>query len=67
MHTGSSLQEEKSAAMKPSLLLNALERPYYETDLGAAFLGDSKEFLCQLPDASVNLIMTSPPPRGQNR
>ena len=35
--------------------------PYYETPLGAAFLGDSMETLKALPDSSVNLIFTSPP------
>src|SRR3990170_422855 len=35
--------------------------PYYETDYGQAFLGDSLELMKQLPDNSVNLILTSPP------
>jgi DNA modification methylase len=35
--------------------------PYYETDLGQAFLGDSLEIMQKLPDSSVNLILTSPP------
>ena len=41
----------------PPLCCKAL----YETDLGAAFVGDSRLFLKDLPDASVNLVMTSPP------
>jgi DNA modification methylase len=35
--------------------------PTYQTDLGAAFLGDSLELLNQLPDKSINLVLTSPP------
>lgn len=34
---------------------------YYETDFGAAYLGDSRELLAKLPDSSVNLVFTSPP------
>lgn len=36
-------------------------KPYYETGLGAAYLGDAKTLLAALPDASVNLVFTSPP------
>jgi DNA modification methylase len=32
-----------------------------ETQLGAAFLGDSSELLAAIPDESVDLIITSPP------
>jgi DNA modification methylase len=35
--------------------------PAYQTSLGAAYCGDSRELLDQLPEASVNLVMTSPP------
>jgi DNA modification methylase len=34
---------------------------YYETTMGRAYLGDSLEMMRGLPDASVNLVMTSPP------
>lgn len=34
---------------------------YYETGLGAAYLGDAKPMLEALPSASVNLVFTSPP------
>lgn len=36
-------------------------KPYYKTNLGAAYLGDSLELLRKIPDNSVNLILTSPP------
>ncbi len=35
--------------------------PAYTTSLGAAYVGDSRELLRDLPDGSVNLVMTSPP------
>lgn len=35
--------------------------PYYSTDFGQAFLGDSLEIMKNLPDNSINLILTSPP------
>lgn len=37
------------------------EKPLYITDLGEAYVADSLEMLTQLPDNSVNLVMTSPP------
>jgi site-specific DNA-methyltransferase (cytosine-N4-specific) len=42
-------------------LMNPLGTPYYKTDLGAAFLGDSRDLLACVPDEAVNLIVTSPP------
>lgn len=35
--------------------------PAYMTSLGAAYHGDALHLLSQLPDASVNLVITSPP------
>ncbi|MEO8497397.1 MAG: site-specific DNA-methyltransferase [Planctomycetota bacterium] len=37
------------------------EQPFYATDLGQAYLGDSLERLKSVPDGSVNLVLTSPP------
>ncbi|MGH7906656.1 MAG: DNA-methyltransferase [Candidatus Binataceae bacterium] len=37
------------------------EKPLYATALGAAYVGDSRFLLRELPDASVNLVLTSPP------
>jgi DNA modification methylase len=34
--------------------------PTYKTDLGAAFCGDSLDLLNELPDESINLVITSP-------
>lgn len=33
---------------------------YYTADGGAAYLGDSRELLDELPDESVDFIVTSP-------
>ncbi len=35
--------------------------PYYQTQWGAAFLGDSLKLMQRIPDHAVNLVMTSPP------
>lgn len=35
--------------------------PFYSTELGNAYLGDSLDLLDKIPDASVDLICTSPP------
>lgn len=43
-----------------SRLVSALA-PYYRTSHGAAYLGDSRELLRQLPDSCINLVFTSPP------
>ena len=37
------------------------EKPLYATGLGAAYVGDSRSLLRELPDSSVNLVITSPP------
>lgn len=37
------------------------QEPYYETSHGAAYVGDSREIMAQLPDDCVDLICTSPP------
>ena len=34
---------------------------YYETDMGAAYLGDALDTMRHIPDGSINLILTSPP------
>ena len=49
-----------SAAKKAEKYLQE-SLPYYRTPLGAAFVGDSRELLAQIPTGSVNLVFTSPP------
>jgi DNA modification methylase len=44
----------------PSKLLPAIA-PLYNSDMGSAFIGDSRELLASLPDSCVNLVFTSPP------
>lgn len=36
-------------------------KPLYETEAGAAFVGDAYQFMSSLPAGSVNLVVTSPP------
>lgn len=47
--------------LQPLTPLTSLPEPYYATNLGAAYLGDSLAIMKTLPDASINLICTSPP------
>lgn len=48
-----------STGEHPRGLLDA--EPFYATEAGAAYLGDSRELLAKLPNGSVNLVFTSPP------
>ena len=43
----------------PAELLDV--KPFYTTSRGAAYLGDSFDFLKKLPEKSVDLVFTSPP------
>ena len=36
------------------------EKPFYKTDLGQAYLGDSLDLMKKIPDSSIDLILTSP-------
>lgn len=36
-------------------------QPLYSTDFGSAYLGDSLEMLKQIPNGSINAVITSPP------
>lgn len=44
---------------QPSVHLKSA--PAYLTEFGAAYCGNSLNFLSEIPDASVNLVLTSPP------
>lgn len=50
---------DESARDHPVHLLQ--RRPYFQTKLGASYLADSLELLRDLPEKSVNLVVTSPP------
>ncbi len=41
--------------------MRRIPKPYYQTELGSALLGDSLEIMKLMPDASINLVLTSPP------
>lgn len=42
-------------------LIARLPEPYYKTDQGAAYLGDTLKLIKNIPDGGINLIVTSPP------
>src|SRR3989344_2475159 len=44
----------------PTALVGGIA-PYYQTGCGAAYLGDSLEVMKAIPNASVNMVFTSPP------
>jgi DNA modification methylase len=45
----------------PALFARKKISPYYTTELGRAYLGDSRDLLKVLPARSVSLVVTSPP------
>lgn len=54
--------EESSMDGTPDIaeLMDDIE-PYYTTTHGAAYQGNSRELLDELPEKSINLVVTSPP------
>jgi DNA modification methylase len=52
---------EEMTARARSLLAEHEHFPYYETEWGSAYVGDSMELLAALPDDSIALVITSPP------
>jgi len=48
-------------SQKNSSLPNLSNASAYRAQNGAAYIGDSRELLEQVPDESVNLVLTSPP------
>lgn len=46
---------------KNTRTVRQLPTPLYETQLGRAYVGDSRYLLAQLDDESVDLVITSPP------
>jgi site-specific DNA-methyltransferase (cytosine-N4-specific) len=53
------LRQKDLPAGHPAKLLQ--NTPYFITDRGAAYLGDSLELLRPLPSGKINLVLTSPP------
>lgn len=49
------------------MLMKTKTAPAYYTSKGATFVGDAQELLEELPDGSVNLVITSPPFALQRR
>lgn len=50
----------RDAAPHPSALVSR-QAPAYSTGLGSAYVGDSLKLLASMPEASVDLVVTSPP------
>jgi site-specific DNA-methyltransferase (cytosine-N4-specific) len=46
---------------KVRIQLLTMTKPYFQTEYGKAFLGDSSELMREIPDDSMNLVVTSPP------
>ncbi len=44
-----------------TVMSNWNQDPFYRTERGAAYCGDSQTLMSKLPDDSINLVMTSPP------
>lgn len=51
----------RPVGMQQSLPMTSSAQLYYRTPLGKAYLGDSIEFMRSLPNASIDLVLTSPP------
>jgi DNA modification methylase len=58
--TALALPSQAAAAADVGLLLPGVA-PAYSTPLGSAYVGDSTALMANLPDRSVNLVVTSPP------
>jgi len=55
-------EPSESTMDEQSDVMNLLEsEPYYTTEKGAAYQGDSRKLLDELPKGEVDLIVTSPP------
>ena len=64
MNKGNTRGKKRTAGSRRLTLqegLNLQFSPYYATQYGAAYLGDSLELMRSLSDKSINLILTSPP------
>jgi len=46
---------------RPPNVFDSLPTPVYKTQRGAAYFGDSRDLLAELPNESVDLVVTSPP------
>lgn len=66
MATKSSNNREKKVSQNDFVTDLMDSSPVYSTDYGATYKGDSLELLTELPDSSIDLIVTSPPFALQN-
>src|SRR5687767_3084036 len=58
-----SAAQNSQLSLKPSYRAVSIPRvkPYYKTQLGAAYLGDARDLLIKIPSDSVDAVVTSPP------
>ena len=56
---GSGMRQYEQSEFLTNLTSGQL--PYYVTDMGEAWVGDSRQLLKKLPDESIDLVVTSPP------
>jgi site-specific DNA-methyltransferase (cytosine-N4-specific) len=63
MSVSKTAQRSLLAPRRAAHPINLMEsrNPLYATDWGAAYLGDSRVLMAALPEASVKLVVTSPP------
>lgn len=52
---------EDECDLQVKTIIKGLGRPYYQTELGAAYRATSLRLLKKIPDNSIDLIFTSPP------
>src|SRR6056297_1750961 len=58
----SSIEKDETSMNDGPPVTDLLESsPVYSTELGAAYHGDSRQLLKELPEDSIDLIVTSPP------
>jgi site-specific DNA-methyltransferase (cytosine-N4-specific) len=58
---GSNKKKKRASNLIKALLARKKFEPYYVTQFGKAYLGDSRELLKALPSNCISLVMTSPP------
>jgi site-specific DNA-methyltransferase (cytosine-N4-specific) len=61
MASGAPTGQTQKEATRPHPAKLLKQAPYFVSEHGAAFLGDSLELLRSLPTGQVNLVVTSPP------
>src|ERR1700740_2598511 len=61
MAPGATIKQRQKELPRPHPAELIRRVPYFASEYGAAFLGDSLDMLRSLPSGQVNLVVTSPP------